>query len=58
VVWGCGLDSFGSGWGPVVGVCGHGGGPSGSVEGMSFLDSLGDYRFLERDSAPCGWLVG
>jgi hypothetical protein len=33
-VGGCGLDSFGSGWEPVVGLGGHGGGPSGSVEGV------------------------
>jgi hypothetical protein len=61
-VGGCGLDSFGSGWGPVVCPFGNGGGPSGSVEGMKFLDSLGDYYFLEKNSAQCnllvGWLVG
>jgi hypothetical protein len=32
-VGGCGLDSSGSGWRPAVGLCGHGGGPSGSVKG-------------------------
>jgi hypothetical protein len=52
-----GLDSFGSGWEPVVDLCGHGGSPSGSVEDVQFLDPLGDLNFLERDSAPCSWLL-
>jgi hypothetical protein len=37
----------------MVGLCKHGGDPSGSVEGVSFLDYLSDCYFLERDSAPC-----
>jgi hypothetical protein len=31
---GYGLDSFGSGQGPVVDLCDHGGDPSSSVEGV------------------------
>jgi hypothetical protein len=34
---GYGLDSFGSGYGQVVGLCEHGGDPSDSVEGVQFL---------------------
>jgi hypothetical protein len=34
----CGLDSTGSGWGPVVGCCEHGNEPSGSVRGGEFFD--------------------
>jgi hypothetical protein len=34
----CGLNSFGSGEGPVVGPCEHGNEPSGSIKGREFLD--------------------
>jgi hypothetical protein len=34
----CGLDSSGSGWGPVAGSCEYGNGPSGSIKYGEFLD--------------------
>jgi len=34
----CGLDSSGSGWGPVVGSSEHGNEPVGSMKGGEFLD--------------------
>jgi hypothetical protein len=34
---GCGLDSSGSGYGPVVGSCEHGNEPLGSIKGGEFL---------------------
>jgi hypothetical protein len=37
-VEGCGLDSSGPEWGPVVGSCEHGSEPSGSIKGGEFLD--------------------
>jgi hypothetical protein len=39
----CGLDSSGSGQGPVVGSCEHGNYPSGSIKGGEFLDYVSDY---------------
>jgi hypothetical protein len=36
----CGLDSSGTGWGPIVaGSCKHGNDPSGSIEGGDFVTS-------------------
>jgi hypothetical protein len=40
MVWGCGLDSFGSGQGQVTGSCEHGNEPSGSIKCGKFLDQL------------------
>jgi len=37
-VGGCGLDSYGSGQGPVAGCCEHGNKPSGSIKDEEFLD--------------------
>jgi hypothetical protein len=37
-VWGCGLDSFGSGLGRVASSCDHGNEPSGSIKCEEFLD--------------------
>jgi hypothetical protein len=37
-VGGCGLDSSGSGWGPVTGTCEHDNEPSGSIKGKVFPD--------------------
>jgi hypothetical protein len=37
-VWGCGLDSLGSGLGQVTGSCEHGNQPSGSIKCGEFLD--------------------
>jgi hypothetical protein len=34
----CGLDSSGSGQGPVAGSCEHGSVPSGSIKGGEFID--------------------
>jgi len=33
----CGLDSCGSGYGPVAGSCEHSSEPSGSIKGKEFL---------------------
>jgi hypothetical protein len=38
----CGLDSSGSGYGPVVGSGEHGNEPSDSITDKEFLDYLGD----------------
>jgi hypothetical protein len=38
----CGLDSSGSGWGPVADCCEHGNEPSNSIKGGDFLDWLSD----------------
>jgi hypothetical protein len=37
-VGGCGLDSSGSGYGPVAGCCEHGNEPSGSIKVGAFID--------------------
>jgi hypothetical protein len=34
----CGLDSYGSGWGQIVGYCEHGNYPLGFIKGWEFLD--------------------
>jgi hypothetical protein len=34
----CGLDSTGSGYGPLAGSCGHDNETSGSIKGEEFLD--------------------
>jgi hypothetical protein len=39
-VWGCGLDSLGSGYGYVAGTCEHGNEPSGSIKCREILDYL------------------
>jgi hypothetical protein len=49
---GLGLDSFGSGQGPVARSCEHGNELSGSIKGGKFLDGLSDYRLFKKDSAP------
>jgi len=36
----------------VVGSCEHGNEPSGSIKGGKFLDYLGGYQLLKKDSAP------
>jgi len=36
----CGLDSSGSGYGPVAGSCEHDNQPSGSIKGREFLDCV------------------
>jgi len=41
-VGGCGLDSSGSGLGPVAGSCKYGNELSGSTKGREFLDQLSD----------------
>jgi hypothetical protein len=47
----CGLDSSGTGWGPVVGFCEHGNKPLASMKGGEFLDQLSDCWLLKKDSA-------
>jgi hypothetical protein len=47
----CGLDSSGSGYGPVAGCCENGNEPSGSIKGGEFLDSLSDCQLLNKDFA-------
>jgi hypothetical protein len=39
----CGLDSFGSGQGPIAGCCEHGNELPGSIKGGEFLDLLTNY---------------
>jgi hypothetical protein len=39
----CGLESSGSGQGPVAGSCEHSNEPLGSIKGEEFLDKLSDY---------------
>jgi hypothetical protein len=41
----------------VAGCCEHGNEPSCSGKGSEFLDYLGDYQLLKKDSAPCSQLV-
>jgi hypothetical protein len=38
--WGCGLDSSGSGQGPVAGCCEHGNALLSSIKGGKFLNSF------------------
>jgi hypothetical protein len=40
---GCGLDSSGCGYEPVVDSCEHGNKLSGSIKGEEFLDKLSNY---------------
>jgi hypothetical protein len=42
----------------VAGSCEHCNKLSGSETGEKFLDQLGDYQLLKKDSAPWRWLVG
>jgi hypothetical protein len=46
-----GLDSSGSGQGPVAGPCENGNESSGSIKGGEFLDYLSDSWLLKKDSA-------
>jgi hypothetical protein len=39
-VVGCGLDSYGSGFGPEAGCCEHGNEPCSSIKGGEFIDQL------------------
>jgi hypothetical protein len=50
--WDCGLDSSGSGQGPVAGSCEHGNQLSGSIKFWEFLEWLTDCWLLKKDSAP------
>jgi hypothetical protein len=43
----CGLDSSGSGQGPVAGSFEHGNEPLVSTKGREFLDLLSDYQLLQ-----------
>jgi hypothetical protein len=47
-----GVDSSGSGYGPVADSCEHGNEPFGSTEGGEFLEKLSTYQLLKEDSAP------
>jgi hypothetical protein len=49
-VEGCGVDSSGSGKRPVAGSCEHGNETSGSIRSGEFLDQLGDYKLVRKDS--------
>jgi hypothetical protein len=44
----CELDSYGSGYGLVVGSCEHGNELSGSKVGGEFLDQLTNYYLLKK----------
>jgi hypothetical protein len=46
-VGGCGRNSYGSGYGQVVGCCENGNKPSGSIKVGEFLACL-DYSWLKR----------
>jgi len=46
----CGVDSSGSGQGPVTGSSGHSNEPSGSIKGGKYLDWMSDCQFLGKDS--------
>jgi hypothetical protein len=46
-VWGRGLVSAGSEYGPVTGFCEHGNEPSGSIKDGEFLDLLSDHQLLK-----------
>jgi hypothetical protein len=48
----CGLDSSGSGHGPMVGSCEHGNELPSSIKGGEFLDQLSDNKLLKKDSVP------
>jgi hypothetical protein len=41
----------------VAGFCEHGNEPSGSIEGVEFLDCLSDCKLLKKDSASWNQLV-
>jgi hypothetical protein len=49
----CGVDSSGSGEGPLADCCEHGNETSGSIKGGEFLDYLSDYQLLRSESALC-----
>jgi hypothetical protein len=44
---GCGMNSNGSGQGPVVSSCEHGN------ESLGSIKTINDYWLLKKDSAPC-----
>jgi hypothetical protein len=46
-----GLDTSGSGYGPVEVSCEHGNEPSGSIKCWIILEQLSDWRLLKKDSA-------
>jgi hypothetical protein len=48
----CGLDSYGSGQGPVEGSCEHGTEPSGSIKCWEVIEWLHNWRLLKMGSAP------
>jgi hypothetical protein len=47
-VWGCGLDSTGSGRGPVMGSCEHSNEPPVFIKGGEFLKQLSNYKILKE----------
>jgi hypothetical protein len=52
VLEGGGINSFGSGQGPLAGSCEHGNEPSGSIKGEKFVGYLRDYQLLRKGSVP------
>jgi hypothetical protein len=46
------LDSSDSRQGLLTDSCEHGNEPSGSIRGGEFLECLGDYRLLKKESTP------
>jgi hypothetical protein len=50
----CGLNTSGSGYGPVMDPCEYGNEILDSIEGREFLDQLSDNYVLKKDSAPWG----
>jgi hypothetical protein len=57
VGWECGLNSSGSGQGPIVSSCKHGNEPSGSIKCWEFLERLSNCSLLEKDSATNSCVV-
>jgi len=47
------LDLSGSVQGPVEGFCEDGNEPFRSLKRGEYLNELGDYQFLGKDSSPC-----
>lgn len=45
----CGLDSTGSGYGPVIGTCAYGNNTLAVTKDEEFHDNLSNYQFFKKD---------
>jgi hypothetical protein len=52
VIWGCELDSTGSGYEPVACFCEHVNGLTSSLRCGKFLNQLSHYHLLRKDYSP------